>query len=259
MRTTRYGSGGPPLVLVHGLACDGSDWAAQVAVFEPRTTVIVCELPGHGSSPAIPADCTVGAYGAALVRDLIEQAVGPAILVGHSMGCRIVVEAYRVEPTIASGLVLIDGSRIGAGDPEAAQRALADELAGDGYLRFIRSFFGSMLVADPPTARMILERGLSLPAPVGRMLIANLAGWDAGEVEVALDCIAVPLLAIQTTTMDTARQRASLQPGESSPWLDLIRAHVPHAAITTLFGSGHFPQIERSQEITELIACFAQL
>ena len=128
-----------------------------------------------------------------------------------------------------------------------------------GNLRFIRSFFGSMLVADPPTARMILERGLSLPAPVGRMLIANLAGWDAGEVEVALDCIAVPLLAIQTTTMDTARQRASLQPGESSPWLDLIRAHVPHAAITTLFGSGHFPQIERSQEITELIACFAQL
>ena len=194
MRTTRYGSGGPPLVLVHGLACDGSDWAAQVAAFEPRTTVIVCELPGHGSSPAIPADCTVGAYGAALVRDLIEQAVGPAILVGHSMGCRIVVEAYRVEPTIASGLVLIDGSRIGA-----------------------------------------------------------------GEVEVALDCIAVPLLAIQTTTMDTARQRASLQPGESSPWLDLIRAHVPHAAITTLFGSGHFPQIERSQEIIELIACFAQL
>jgi len=107
-----------------------------------------------------------------------------------------------------------------------------------GNLRFIRSFFGSML---------------------GRVLIANLAGWDAGEVEVALDCVAVPLLAIQTTTMDTARQRVSLQPGEGSPWLDLIRAHVPHAAITTLFGSGHFPQIERSQEITELIACFAQL
>jgi len=152
MRTTRYGSGGPPLVLVHGLACDGSDWAAQVVAFEPRTTVIVCELPG-------------------------QPAVHPKLL--------------RVD-------------------------------------------------AWP-------------------MLIANLAGWDAGEVEVALDCIAVPLLAIQTTTMDTARQRASLQPGESSPWLDLIRAHVPHAAITTLFGSGHFPQIERSQEITELIACFAQL
>ena len=194
MRTTRYGSGGPPLVLVHGLACDGSDWAAQVAVFEPRTTVIVCELPGHGSSPAIPADCTVGAYGAALVRDLIEQAVGRRFWWATAWG------------------------------------------AGSLWRR----------------------TGSNPPSPPD-WCSSTAAGSDAGEVEVALDCIAVPLLAIQTTTMDTARQRASLQPGESSPWLDLIRAHVPHAAITTLFGSGHFPQIERSQEITELIACFAQL
>jgi len=50
MRMTRYGSGGPSLVFVHGLACDGSDWAAQVDTFATRTTVIVCELPGHGSS-----------------------------------------------------------------------------------------------------------------------------------------------------------------------------------------------------------------
>jgi len=86
-----------------------------------------------------------------------------------------------------------------------------------------------------------------------------LAGWDAGEVEAVLDCIAVPVLAIQTTTMDTARQRVSLQSGQSSPWLDLVGAHVPHAEVATLFGSGHFPQIERADEISALIAGFAQL
>ena len=259
MRTSKYGSGGPPLVLVHGLACDSSDWAAQVAAFDASTTVVVCELPGHGSSPATPAECTIQAYGAALARDLITQAVGPAILVGHSMGCRIVLEAYRVEPAIASHLVLIDGSRIGEGDPTAAERAMATELAGDGYLRFMRSFFGAMFVADPAIATLIFERGISLPAPNGRALITNLAGWDAGEVEAALDCVAVPVLAIQTTTMDTARQRISLQPGQSSPWLDLIRAHVPRAETVTLFGSGHFPQIERSDEVNALIAGFARL
>ena len=261
MRMTRYGAGGPALVFVHGLACDGSDWAAQVASLEPRTTVVVCELPGHGSSPAAPAGCTIEAYGAALARDLVELALGPAILVGHSMGCRIVLEACRATPTIGSGLVLIDGSRIGAGDPRAAERAMAAELAGDGYLEFMRRFFGAMFVpsSDPAMAKTIFERGISLPAPVGRVLITNLAGWDAGEAEDALDCVKIPLLAIQTTTMGTARERVCLQPGQSSPWLDLIRAHVPQAAVTTLFGSGHFPQIERSEEITALIAGFAQL
>ena len=259
MRMTRYGSGGPPLVFVHGLACDGSDWDAQVAWFSSRTTVVVCELPGHGSSPATPAECTIEAYGAALARGL--RLPGPAILVGHSMGCRVVVEACRVEPTVVSGLVLIDGSRIGDGDSEAAERAMAAELAGEGYLRFMRKFFESMFVpsSDPAIARMIIERALGLPAPVGRALITDLAGWDAGEVEAALDGVVVPVLAIQTTTMDTARERVSLEPGLSSPWVDLIRAHVPQADVTVLFGAGHFPQIERSDEITALIADFAQL
>jgi pimeloyl-ACP methyl ester carboxylesterase len=123
----------------------------------------------------------------------------------------------------------------------------------------MRSFFGAMFVADPAIATLIFERGISLPAPTGRALITNLAGWDAGEVEAALDCVAVPVLAIQTTTMGTARQRISLQPGQSSPWLDLIRARVAQVETVTLFGSGHFPQIERSDEVNALIAGFARL
>jgi pimeloyl-ACP methyl ester carboxylesterase len=39
--------------------------------------------------------------------------------------------------------------------------------------------------------------------------------------------------------------------------MDLIRAHVPSAAVTVLGGSGHFPQIELADEVTALIAGFA--
>jgi pimeloyl-ACP methyl ester carboxylesterase len=95
MRMTRAGSGGPPMVFVHGLACDATDWQAQVDWFKARTTVVVGELPGHGSSPGTPADCTVEAYGVALARAMTESRLPPAILVGHSMGCRVVLEACR--------------------------------------------------------------------------------------------------------------------------------------------------------------------
>ena len=39
--------------------------------------------------------------------------------------------------------------------------------------------------------------------------------------------------------------------------IDLIRAHVPGAAVAVLPGPGHFPQIESADEVTALIAGFA--
>jgi len=250
---------GSPLVFVHGFACDRTDWRAQVDALASRTTVVEWELPGHGSTPGAPADCAIEAYGAGLARVLSELELPPAILVGHSMGCRVVLEANRCEPDNVSGLVLVDGSRIARGHPLAARQAMADQLDGDGYRRFVREFFESMFFpsSDPAVARAICDRALRLPAAVGRALMTDLAGWDAGGVEAALDAVAVPLLVIQSTTMDSALKRVPLAAGQSSPWIDLIRAHVPSAAVTVLSGSGHFPQIELADEVTALIAGFA--
>jgi len=258
MRITLTGAGSPPLFFVHGFACDGTDWRGQAVVFAATNTVVTCDLPGHGQSPATAAACTIAACAAAVVGALAELALPPAILIGHSLGCRVVLEAARLRPEAVAGLVLVDGSRIGEGDPVAAVQAMADELSGAGYRRFVRQFFGSMFVpsSDPALANAITERALRLSPTVGRTLMADLAGWDAGEVVSALAAVRVPLLAIQSTTMNTARERVSLASGRNSPWLDLIRAHVPTASVAELAGAGHFPQIERADDVTELIAGF---
>ena len=250
---------GPPLVFVHGFACSRTDWRAQVDSLAPRTTVVEWDLPGHGSTPGTTADCTIEAYGAGLARALRELESEPAVLVGHSMGCRVALEANRCQPDAVAGLVLVDGSRIAQGDPLAARRAMAGELAGDGYRRFVREFFGSMFFpsSDPALATAICDRAMRLPAEVGRALMTDLAGWDAGEVEAALDAVDVPVLVIQSTTMDSALRRVPLDPGRNSPWLDLIRAHVSDATVAVLPGPGHFPQIEMAGKVTGLIAGFA--
>lgn len=259
MYVTRAGSGGPPLFFVHGLACDATDWRAQVDAFAPRTTVAACDLPGHGSSPGATADCTIDAYGAAVAQALADLELPPAILVGHSMGCRVLLAANRARPGAVAGLVFVDGSRIGAGDPEAAGQTMADELVGDGYLRFMRQFFESMFVpsSDPAVAQVIIDRALRFPAELGRPLLRNLATWDAAEMEGALDAVDVPVLAIQSTTMDTARERVSLTTGLTSPWIDLLHAHIPQAGVAILAGTSHYPQIERSGEVNALITEFA--
>lgn len=261
MQLIKAGAGGPPVVFVHGFACDATDWQAQVDSLVTRTTVIVGDLPGHGTGLGMQADCTIGAYGAALAHALVELALPPAVLVGHSMGCRVILEASRLEPSAVSGLVLVDGSRIGDGDPAAAEQAMADELVGDGYPQFVRRFFEAMFTpsSDPALATAITDRALQFPSEAGRTLLTNLAGWDAREVASALDSVRVPLLAIQSTTLDTARKRVSLQPEGDSPWIDLVLAHVPGAAVVTLPGAGHFPQIELADQVTALIAEFCGL
>ncbi|MEO3761224.1 alpha/beta fold hydrolase [Mycobacterium sp. B14F4] len=93
MRTVTAGTGSPPLFFVHGFACNATDWQAQIDTLKTRTTVVACDLPGHGSRPGTPAECTIEAYGKAVTGALAGLKLPPTVLVGHSMGCRVVLEA----------------------------------------------------------------------------------------------------------------------------------------------------------------------
>jgi pimeloyl-ACP methyl ester carboxylesterase len=86
MRTAMTGIGDPPLIFVHGFACDGTDWQPQRASLEKKTTVIVCELPGHGFSRGTSAECTIEAYGAAVAKTLRELPSRP--VAGHEQFAR---------------------------------------------------------------------------------------------------------------------------------------------------------------------------
>src|SRR5688572_28147871 len=94
----QQGDGNPPLLFVHGLACNHEDWQAQVDFFRTRQRVVTCDLRGHGASNGDPADCDIETYGADVSALLSELHLAPAVLVGHSMGCRVVLQAYLDDP-----------------------------------------------------------------------------------------------------------------------------------------------------------------
>ena len=68
------------------------------------------DLPGHGGSGAALASAV----------NVVRQQTGTraAILVGHSMGCRVVTEAVLQSRAGVAGVVYVDGSLLG-GDPRA--------------------------------------------------------------------------------------------------------------------------------------------
>ena len=253
MFVKRSGSGTPPLVFVHGFGCAHEDWDAQRRALEARHEVLACDLPGHGRTPGSLKDARIAHFGDE-VANLLER---PSILIGHSMGCRVVLQANAIRPERVAGIVLVDGSRVGSGDPAAAQNTVAKQLDAAGYTRFIDAFFVSMLFRPIPGGAALVERAKRLPEDFGRALFLDIVRWDAAELDRVLAKVKVPLLAIQSTAMNEHRKRVTMKAGESSPWLELLKGKVQNSRVEVIPGVGHFTMLEAADEVTRLIGEFA--
>jgi uncharacterized protein (TIGR00369 family) len=248
----------PAVVFIHGFACSHADWNEQLEHFRSRDETVAVDLRGHGASPGAPEECSIETYGADVAALLEERDLERAILVGHSMGCRVVLEAYRRAPKRVAGLVLIDGSRMATGDPAEAQESARSALAATGFPEFARKLFAGMFLADadPALKARTIEQALRLPEAIGKALFPRMLGWDAGQMDAALDAVRVPLMVIQSTYLDSGQVRVAIKPGETTPWIDLVRARVPGARIETVTGVGHFPQLETPGRVNKLLENF---
>jgi pimeloyl-ACP methyl ester carboxylesterase len=80
--------------------------------------------------------------------------------------------------------------------------------------------------------------------------------WDAVRMEPALAAVGVPLMAIQSTYLNPERRRVRLRPGQSSPWLDLVRSRVTQARIEIVPDAGHFTMLDQPGTVDRLLADF---
>ena len=257
MHFLHTGRGAPALFFVHGFCCELGDWQPQLDYFSPRTEVVACDLRGHGKTPGRPEECSIEHYGGDVAALATNLELRRAVLVGHSMGCRVVLEAARLLSGRVAGLVLVDGSRFATGDPEAAARAAKAAIDKEGYASFSAALFGEMFVPGSARAAEILARVAKTPADVPAALWPRSARWDAGQLEAALAAVRAPLLAIQSAVRDPVTlKRASLKAGESSGWLDLLRERVKGARIEVIPGVGHFTQLDAPERVNRAIGDF---
>src|SRR5258705_9416231 len=254
----RAGAGAPTLAFVHGFGCSHEDWLLQIRELKGRFETVAWDLRGHGMTPGRAQECSIEHFGGDVAALLSVLEIEKTVLSGHSMGCRVVLEAARLAPERIAGLVLIAGSRPGSGDPEAAERAARAAIDKSGYAAFGENLFGQMFFSASPLAEAIVARAMRQPAEIGAALWPRMARWDAGEMDAALAAVRVPLLVIQSTTRDPQTlRRAPLKPGETTPWLDLIKQKTKNAKIEILTGVGHFTQLEAADRVNRLIGDFA--
>jgi len=251
---------GRPIIFVPGGACTHRDWDEQLDGLSDAFTVVAIDARGHGASAVDdPATCTVENMAAdinALVDDLD---LGPAVLVGHSFSCRLVLQAASSQPHTTAGVVLVDGSRVWTGTREEAVTSTA------AVVTDIRSFFEKVfdapaffVRADAQTRVRIHDSMLAVPDDVLVAITLSTAPWDAEDFERVVGGLEVPLLALQSTFWNETTTRRSLRPDEkTTPWLDLLRTLKPDTQVTLIPEIGHFAMFEAPKIVNAEIRRFA--
>lgn len=196
------GSGEPTLVLIHGWSCDASYWDNQVPVFAATHRVVRVDLAGHGASGQQRARYTIQAFGED-VRSVVEQEkLGQVILVGHSMGGDVMLEAARLLPGKVLGLVAVD--TLHDATEKLDPTLLAEWLAGmekdfPGFVQgFVRAMFAK--TAEPALVDKVAADMASAPPAVARSAFAELFAYDEAA---GLRAAGAPILAINGTTFPT--------------------------------------------------------
>jgi len=254
MHFVRAGRGAPALLFVHGFACTHEDWHAQLSHFQRTHQVVACDLRGHGRTPGRAHECSIEHYGGDVAAMVNNLDLARCALIGHSMGCRVVLEAARLIPDKVAAIVLVDGSRNATRDPAGAEAAAHAAIERHGYAPFAEMLFRQMFFKPSATADAIVARALSTSADFGPALWPRITRWDAGQMDAAFDALRAPLLAIQSTTRNAELKRAPLKPGDTSPWIDYLRLR--GARVEIVPDTGHFTQLEAPETVNRLIADF---
>lgn len=227
-----YGAGDPLVVLVHGWSCDSSYWRHQIAPLSASHTVVTVDLAGHGASTKNRSEWSIANYGedvAAVVRQIGAPRV---VLVGHSMGGPVALEAATRLGERVIGIIGVDTfKRLDQPPPPPAtiERRLADfqaDFVGTTRNFVTNTFFTSD--ADPVLVRSIAD-DMSLAPP--EVALPSLASLNAMRFEELLGRITVPIVAINSDLPpDTDEAR--------------IRQAVPQFRAVVIENTGHFLMLE---------------
>lgn len=223
------GQGSPAVVLVHGWSCDRGYWKEQVDYLAPQYQVVVLDLAGHGESGLGRKEYTVAAFGADVAAVVDSLQLKNVVLVGHSMGADVVVEAAKLLPGRVAGLVWIDeynslDTWMSPADIDAFVGKFRKDFRGTTDA-FVRRLFAPN--TDPKVVDRIAKDMASAPPAVAVNAMYNLF-TNAHNIPAALDQLKLPVVTLNSDMKPTDHESMARHG---------VKAFV-------MPDSGHFPMFE---------------
>ncbi len=176
------GHGEPTIVFVHCWTCDHSFWDAQIEYFSKRYQTVWLDLAGHGESRNTQRkNFTMQAFGADVAAVVNHLGATKVILVGHSMGGPVVVEAAKQLGDRVVGIVGVDTFYTPFQYP-TSQQAIATFVKPfeDDYRATSEKMLRSMFTpqADPVVIDSIINKFASADPEIGVSAMYELFDWN---------------------------------------------------------------------------------
>jgi len=253
---------GEVILLLHGMAGSSQTWRSVIRPLSRTYRVIAPDLPGHGDSSKPRSDYSLGAF-AALLRDLLDElGITQATIIGHSLGGGVAMQFTYQHPDYCQRLILISSGGLGT-DVGLTLRLLSAPGA-----EFIMPIIAPAPVLAAGERVWSWLRKAGIEAPRGEEIWRSYSSFSDASTRQAflrtlrsvVDYRGQSVSALNRLNSKTEfpimviwGDRDAIIPVEHAYAAQEVR---PDIRLEVLQGVGHFPQVERSAEVVELIEDF---
>jgi pimeloyl-ACP methyl ester carboxylesterase len=221
---------GPSYILLHGIGMGRRYWGALTDTLGQHGRVYALDLPGFGDAPEPETPLDMRQSGD-LIAELVESlGIANPVLVGHSMGAQVAVEAAARHPELFDRVVLISPT---VNPEERGARIQA--------LRLVQDLWGTQL--------RVLGFGLVYYLKAGpRWYFKTLRTMMEHRVEETMPRVKADTLVVRGTDDFLCPKH----------WVDRIVATIPRSRLMHVPGTGHEVMMTNGTTVGTLIAHHAK-
>lgn len=231
------GRGSPALVFIHGWAGDRSFWDNQSAYFSRRYQVVRVDLAGHGESGLGRKVYSIPAFGADVAAVVEKLGLKQVILIGHSLGGPVALEAEKRLGNRVIGVVAVDIFHSKFVVPSDKMTEIIIKPFRDDFSKTMGGYISSMFM--PTTDRALVDRFTRHTVDTSKKEVAigaleGLFIWYRSDANGALNRIGNKLRNIN-----------------ADPYPK--NANNKHPSVVLIPGSGHFIEHEKPAEFNRVL------
>lgn len=174
------GRGEISLVFIHGWGCNKSYWKYQIDEFQKKYKVVALDLTAHGQSTAKRKSYTINLFGHDVAAVVNKLNISKVILVAHSLGGAVALEAKKILKDKVIGIIGVDTYQVfDVGETEGRAEQFLSTFKSN-YKGSVEAYIGNLFHTDTDTSfsNPIIRDVSKMPKEIGIDIFRNILKYN---------------------------------------------------------------------------------